>query len=314
MSGLICSPDGGTCVPGSSCGSTAVNAGNVAPNIIIALDRSCSMTAKVGTKTKWEIAVEAISLLTNTYKGKAQFGLLMFPDTVAPSCGQGAIPILIGPNNEMAIQLRLQAALDAGNLEYPKGPCVTNIDTGIQQAATDPGLSDPAHTGFVLLLTDGAQSACSLGGGNNGTELAIHNLRTQKGVDTFVIGFDNSGGIDIPSLTRFADAGGQLAPTAADGGFLFFNAQDQVSLQAALDVIGGRTLTCDYALTQIPPDPSKLFVFFDRVQVLKDPSHLNGWDYDSARNQVKFYGAACAKLKAGQVAKLDIVYGCPGIN
>jgi len=31
---------------------------------------------------------------------------------------------------------------------------------------------------------------------------------------------------------------------------------------------------------------------------------------------VTFYGAACDKLKAGSVAKLDIVYGCPspGIN
>jgi hypothetical protein len=312
--GNICAVDGGVCVPGSSCGSTAVNGGNVAPNLIIALDRSCSMTSKVGTKTKWEIAVEAINQLTTTYKGQARFGLTLFPDTLTPNCGQGAIPIPIGPNNETAIQARLLADLDAGNLEYPKGPCVTNIDTGIQQAASDPALSDPTRRGYVLLITDGAQSGCTMGGGNNGTELAIHNLRTQKNVDTFVVGFDNAGGIDIPSLNRFADAGGQLAPTALDGGYLFFNAQDQASLQAVLNLIGGRTLGCDYALTMAPPDSSKLFVFFDAAQIARDGTHMSGWDYDATRNQVTFYGAACTKLKAGQVTKLDIVYGCPGIN
>ncbi len=255
--GNICEPDGGTCVPGSSCGSTQVNAGSVSPSMIIALDRSCSMTSKIGTRTKWEIAVEAVNRLTTTYKGKVRFGLTMFADTVMPNCAQGAIPIPIGDNNEMAIQDRLNKALDAGEIEYPKGPCVTNIDTGIQQAATDPGLNDPGHRGFMLLITDGAQSGCNAGGGNTGTELAIDTLRKQKGVNTFVVAFENTGANDVPSLTRFADAGGEIAPTAGDGGYLFFNAQDQASLQAALDVIGGRTLGCNYALTQAPPDPLK---------------------------------------------------------
>jgi len=314
--GKICEPDGGTCVPGSSCGSTAVNGGNATPNLIIALDRSCSMTSKIAGKTKWAIAVDAISQLTSSYQGKVRFGLTLFPDTVTPNCEQSTIPIPIGDANEGTIQARLAAALDAGNAEYPKGPCVTNIDTGVQQAATDPGLSDPTHRGFVLLITDGKQSGCSAGGGNNGTEAAIGTLRQTKGVDTFVVAFDNTGGIDVPSLNRFADAGGQLAPTARDGGFLFFNASDQASLQAALALIGGRTLGCSYLLTQTPPDPSRLFVFFDKNQVSRDPAHQQGWDYDAAKNQVVFYGMSCDTLKAGGVTKLDIVYGCPnpGIN
>ena len=52
------------------------------------------------------------------------------------------------------------------------------------------------------------------------------------------------------------------------------------------------------------------------VQVNRDGAHQQGWDYDAAKNQVVFYGMACDTLKAGGVAKLDIVYGCPnpGIN
>ena len=139
----------------------------------------------------------------------------------------------------------------------------------------------------------------------SGAAFGGHEVQLVPHLDLRRVGFDPQRGQDIGHICRLFGGFGVGYVT---------DVQDQVSLQAALDVIGGRTLTCDYALTQIPPDPSKLFVFFDRVQVLKDPSHLNGWDYDSARNQVKFYGAACAKLKAGQVAKLDIVYGCPGIN
>ncbi len=310
--GEVCDPDGGTCVPGSQCGSTQVNGGNVSPNLIIALDRSCSMTNKVGTKTKWQIAYEALTQLTTTYQGKIRFGLTFFPDTVAPNCTQGAIPIPIGDNNEPVIQARLLADQDAGNPEYPKGPCVTPIDTGVEQAATDPGLMDPLHPGFILLITDGMQAGCSAGGGNPGTTAAITTARQQHGVDTFVVGFDNSGGIDVASLNAFADAGGQPAPKLPDGGgYLFFNAQDQASLQAALDLIGGRTLGCNYALTTTPPDPNKLFVFFDKMQVVRDPTHASGWDYNPITNLVTFYGASCDELKNGQVAKLDIVYGCP---
>ena len=313
-SGEVCDLDGGLCVPGSQCGSTQVNGGQAVPNLIIALDRSCSMTSKINGKTKWQIAYEALTALTNNYQGKIRFGLTMFPDTEAPNCTQdGGAPIPIGDNNEAAIQARLAAAQDAGALEYPAGPCVTNIDTGVEQAAMDPGLMDPNHPGFILLLTDGKQSGCSAGGGNAGTVMAIAMARMMYGVNTFVIGFNaNQGGIDVPALDSFADAGGETAPPLPDGGGnLFFDAQDQASLQAALDLIGGRTLSCNYMLTMVPPDPSQLYVFFDKVLQGRDPGHADGWDYNASNNQVTFYGMACDDLKNGTVTKLDIVYGCP---
>lgn len=311
--GHVCSPDAGSCIPGSSCGSTAVNAGRVVPNVLIALDRSCSMTHRVGAKSKWQIAVEAVGQLTTVYDSKMRFGLTLFPDTSTPSCEQGAIPIPLGDGNEATIRARLTAALDAGHPEFPKGPCVTNIDTGVLQAATDPGLADLQHPGFLALITDGRQAGCAAGGGNNGTLSAIRTLAATN-VKTFVVGFDNAGGIDVPSLNAFAQAGGEVAPTAADGGYKFFNAQDEASLRAALDLIASRAMGCTYALTQVPPDSSQLFVFFDRALTPRDSTHQDGWDYSSVTNQVTFSGPACERLRAGQVARLDIVYGCPGVN
>src|SRR5207248_1101967 len=97
-----------------------------------------------------------------------------------------------------------------------------------------------------------------------------------RGVDTFVVGFNSVGGIDVPALNSFAVAGGQ----PADGGLAFYNAQDQAGLQAVLDTIGGRSMSCSYALGTAPPDPTKLFVFFDQVLV------TTGWSYDGAANQI----------------------------
>jgi hypothetical protein len=304
--GKVCDPGTSACVPGSSCGSTAVAGTLVAPNMIVSLDRSCSMTEKVGGKTKWEIAVEALKGLTTTYKDRAWFGLTMFPDTTGTSCTQDTIPVPIGPMKETAIQTMLTSALDGGDAYFPDGPCVTNIDTGLQQAATDPGLRDPSRRGFVLLLTDGEQSGCNAGGGVNGTATAIADLH-DAGVDTFVIGF--GGQVNVAQLNSFADRGGQ---PSGDPVTHFYKAEDQASLTAALNAIGSRTLGCTYTLATAPPDPTRLFVFFDTTkQVLQDKTHANGWDYDAATNRVTFYGQACDDLKNNRVTKLDIVYGCP---
>jgi len=313
--GNVCEPDGGTCIPGSMCGSMAVGGALVSPSMIITLDRSCSMTERVGgagTPMKWTVAVAALNRLTTTFRDRAYFGLTMFPDRAMPSCTQAAaIPIPIGPMKEPQIQAMLNDALDAGDPNWPDGPCVTNIDTGVQQAAADPGLRDPSRRGFVLLISDGAQYGCSAGGGDNGTANTISSLR-DAGIDTFVVGF--GGGVDTAQLNIFADRGGQ---PSGDPMTRFFKAEDQASLEAALNAIGSRTLGCTYTLSMTPPDPAKLFVFFDKTrQVLRDTSHSAGWDYDAATNRVTFYGADCDALKNNQVMKLDIVYGCPtpGIN
>ena len=270
------------------------------------------MTEQVGTKTKWQIAVEAISALTVTYKGKVHFGLTLFPDTTGAHCSQDAIPIPVGPGKESAIQALLTASLASSDSNFPNGPCVTNIDTGIQQAATDPALTEVGRKSYVLLLTDGRQAGCNLAGGDTGTTKIIKDLNAQKGVLTFVIGF--GAGVDPAQMNTFAEAGGVANndPTTK-----YYKAEDQVSLEAALAKIGNRTLSCTYNLTQVPPDPSTLFVFFENThQILRDATHHGGWDYEPSKNQVTFYGAECDQLRQGAVSDLDIVFGCPvpGIN
>ena len=290
-----------TCVVGGKCGGQVAAAEVIPPNMLIVLDRSCSMRNTVAGKSKWEIAVAALKTLTTSYKDKIRFGLTLFPDKEGDSCTQAnKIPIPVGVGKEAGIQSMLTMALDSKDALYPSGPCVTNIDTAMDQARGEPAFSDASRQGFALLVTDGAQAGCNQAGGDNGTAMIINDLRMKKGVRTFVIGF--GGAVDEKSLNDFAMAGGTTS---------FYKAEDQASLDKGLATIAASTLGCDFQLKQTPPNGQQIYVFFDKMtRVSRDPGHKDGWDYNEAQNRVTFYGMACDSLRAGTVKAVDIVFGC----
>jgi hypothetical protein len=300
--GNVCDPMTKACVPGGMCGQFEAKIEAVPPNLLVVLDRSCSMTGMVGAQTKWQIAVAALNQLTTTYNAQIRFGLTLFPDKTPENCEQAAIPIPTAPGNEMAIQTLLTAALVTGDMYFPNAPCVTNIDTAMQQTTTDLALMDMTRENYVLLMTDGAQSSnCTVGGGDAGTLAAIQGLATQ-GIRTFVLGF--GAGVDVDQLNQFAVAGG--VPSA--GANQFYDAGDQPSLDAALDIIAKQTLGCTFNLDMTPPDPDEIYVFFDNNPVAADSA--NGWSYDVATNTVTFNGTSCDQLKNETVSDVDVVFGC----
>lgn len=303
--GTICSADK-LCVPGGMCGAQAFTAMPVAPNMLLVLDRSCSMKDKIDGMKKWDIAVAAINQVTTSYAGLLRWGLIMFPDITKPNCGQTDYPVPLGDGNEQAIQDLLTAALVTDDAWFPDGPCVTNIDTAMKQAATDPGLGDATRQSYVLLLTDGAQAGCTAGGGDAGTLAAITDLATKRGVKTFVIGFGSA--VDTAAMDSFAAAGGVPAAAASPK---FFKAEDATSLDKALTTIGSTALGCVFKLGKTPPDSTKIFAFFDKgTEVPRDTTKTNGWDYDPTTNTVTFYGSFCADIKAEKVKAVDVVFGC----
>lgn len=305
--GTICDEPTKTCVPGGGCGGKEVKADPVAPNLLIVLDRSCSMTAGLGGGVnKWQAAVAAINTMTTQFAGKIRFGLTLFPDLVTPNCQQAEIPIPVGPDNETAIQTLLTNALAGNDPYFPDGPCVTNIDTAMLQATTEPAFGDTDRESYALLITDGKQSSgCSASGGDNGTEMIIQQLHEMQGVPTFVLGFGKE--IDPAQMNEFAELGG--VPAGPDT--KYYDAQDQVSLDTALKTIADKTLGCTFTLEESPPNPNEIFVFFDNVdKVPRDSMKANGWDYDASEQQVTFYGEYCDKLKSGEVTDVDIIFGC----
>jgi hypothetical protein len=300
--GLTCDLSTKKCVPGGECGNQEEAITAVPPNLLIVLDRSCSMTSKVGSDTKWTLAVAAINKMTMKFANKVRFGITLFPDTVTPNCDQDKIPIPPGPNNETKVGTLLTNALMKTDPLFPNGPCVTNIETAMKQAQGEPAFKDMTRDNYAMLITDGAETC----GKDAVTATIIANMLKAK-VKTFVVGF--LAGSDSVSLNSFADAGG--TPTG-DPKTHYYNAADGATLEKALDAIAKLTLSCTFALDKTPSDPNKLFVFFDNASpgVPRDPTHMSGWDYDPKTNSITFYGKYCTDLQAGKIADVDIVFGC----
>jgi hypothetical protein len=313
--GEQCVGDAGAkiCQPGSACGSESAGATKIPSNLMIVLDRSCSMRQPPmagGTQSKWQIAVAAIEKLTTTYAGQIRFGLDFLPSAAfrsdtANECKAGTITVPIADTSGATIATTLTAALTKTDPNYPSGPCVTPIDTGVAGASTDPALGDTSRPSYMMLITDGMQAGCSAGGGNAGTIKTLTDLAA-KGVKTFVVGF--GGAVSVTDLDSFATAGGEPASATSPK---FYNATDAASLDAALAAIGGKSLSCVFSLSKTPPDPSKIYAFFDKMtDVPRDPTHADGWDYDPKTNTVTFYGADCTAIESGTVKQVDVVFGC----
>ena len=103
-----------------------------------------------------------------------------------------------------------------------------------------------------------------------------------------------------------AEAGGW--PQA--GAVKYYQANSLEGLQNVLSTIGGLVLSCDMALGIVPEFPVWLWVFFDDIEVPRDPNHVNGWDYDSTNNMIHFYGSYCDQLRQGTVESVEIKAGC----
>lgn len=300
-----CNPATRTC----ACGGQSVAATRVQANLLVVLDRSCSMTDAIPSGgTKWAASVAALSQLMTKYEADIRFGLTLFPDKAGDNCSQGTIPFPVG-SAAQTMRARLTQTLNQGDPLFPNGPCVTNIDTGMLQAKTDPSLFDKSRPSFVVLVTDGIQSPdCSSGGANLGTLKAVKDLAL-AGVGTFVVGF--GAGVDSSFLDSVALAGGHARLGAPH---LYFDASDQASLDAALLAIGGSTLSCELKLATPPPgaNADDIYVFFDGkpTPVPRDPARKNGWDYDGTTQSVRFFGAPCDLLKSGAVQKESVVLGC----
>src|SRR2546423_1606891 len=110
--------------------ATARAAATCDSNLLIVLDRSCSMQdapdgqpVSSTNPSKWTIAGQVLQQLTTTYASKIRFGLIMFPDQTGMSCVQdGPIYVNVGPNTGAMVASTVMGTT-------PNNPCVTNIDT-----------------------------------------------------------------------------------------------------------------------------------------------------------------------------------------
>ncbi|NMB76919.1 MAG: VWA domain-containing protein [Myxococcales bacterium] len=284
------------------CNEVQFEANSVPPNLLLVVDKSGSMRDAVSATdrtTKLSVLKTAVNSLLDYGAGKIRFGWMQYPSD--SRCGPGNVSVQIGDNSVQAIRNAV-TMLSAGG-GTPTGDSLNN-------ANAYQGLHDTTRNNFVMLVTDGMPT-CPNGNGEQTNEAdnqlalsAVQNLRA-AGIDTFVIGLGDDLNASNPDLLNsMADAGGH--PRV--GATRYYPANSVQELQAIFETIGGMVMGCNLALSAVPEYPAYLWVYFDGTPVPRNTQ--NGWEYDSVRNTINFYGSYCDMLRNGQVTKVDIKMGC----
>lgn len=215
--------------------SSAADGGCQAPDMLVVLDRTLSMSAEPnGTMppntpaghalSKWVLATSAVKLITNPPADQTiRYGLELFPldpAQVDAGAGNGKCVTL---TQELGTTHANNKACQPGQLLFPPAVgngaaiaatldpevetlCVTTpiasaLDTARSVLAP---LASPTRKQFVLLVTDGGET-CS---GN--ASIGIAQQLAASGVQTFVVGFGAAGaggGVNVPLLNNVACAG-----------------------------------------------------------------------------------------------------------
>ncbi|MCB9748645.1 MAG: VWA domain-containing protein [Myxococcales bacterium] len=305
--GMVC--EEGSCSIGGECGADEFMLTKLAPNLMIVLDRSGSMESEIQGLTRWQVAKDAITAVTNGFDAEIRFGLDTYSSCLPGGCSAGSIVVPIADANAAAINGFLADKVGAGSSDGmggTNGGVAYLCDSGDPETSTgkslhtlvgEPTLQDPARGNAVLLITDGEESgACANPDGPTGAAALLAQARPVK---TYVVGFSQD--VDAGELNAVAQAGGTQQ---------YYPADDLQQLEQALQQIAEDVASCEYLLDDVPPNPDDVHVFFndDPAGVARDP--VNGWDYDPETNKVTFYGEACALIQNGQVEDIDIVFGC----
>lgn len=282
------------------CGGEMLGTTAVAPNMLIALDRSGSMNTTVpnsGNRSRWQVAVSAIKQLTATYSGGIRFGLTLWPGTNTSCQGAGQVDCQ-GVNHAVALggtAAAIASALDGAGRCSLMTPIGGTLDTLVDFAP----LGDTTRENFVVLVTDGGENC-----GGDGPAQATALRNRNPSVRTFVIGF--GGQVDATELTNIATNGG----TARPGTPKYYQADDEDTLIAAFQDIAGNIVACEYTLSVEPESPDRLYVFVGTTQINRDTTHANGWDYNTTNKRLTFYGGACTTLRSG-TGNLVVSLACP---
>jgi len=332
----------------TKCGEAVIDIPISTPNMMLVLDKSGSMVANkwdgdadpnTPDVTRWYSLYQVVEFITTNFNASINLGMQLYPSLkakteynnnaclvemtpevpVAPENGAKVLGALPGPNSMAQIsggtpsRLGLQAAinhLDGFNDGLPK---------------------------FIAFITDGAANCSPEGADPLDTQLLFETYDDQvldavkdavsKGIGVFVVGIDTPNEISPAKADGNPDSTNpfeKLNELAIAGGFpkndpneQFYNAQNQIELQAALSTIAMQVLPCVIDLNPPPAYPDYVEVTVNGVLYMKplagpeECGAKDGWYYSTPeQNQITLCGAACSEFQMS--GKIDAKYKCPG--
>jgi hypothetical protein len=321
-----------------NCGAKDKAAAKLLPEILIVLDRSGSMNedvsggtcmdggfagggANCGATSKWAQMTPALMQVVMETNADVNWGLKFFPDNQNNACNvntTAAVPIAM--NNATAITTAIMGATqtNGGVVGYNNTP-TRSAENG---ATTYLKGRTTANPKYILLATDGLPNCADSGmggrgGGGTSTDdpmgatMAIASALT-AGYKTFVVGIATGGATADMTLSAMANAGG----LPRSGTPSYYPVTTGQELADAIRTLIGVAATCTF---QIGPPPTSdgttslglINVFGDGVEITRDTSHANGYDYtDASMNSIEIHGPLCQKVMSGEIKEVKVTFRC----
>lgn len=265
------------------------------PDVLFVIDRSSSMSQPMtpgGFDPKWEVVIDALSLVAETYHDTIYPGLLPFP-TYADTCGSGQVEITPSPDSGKNFVDYLQN-VSLGGAGSPLHTSLRNAINNFSSRAANP------NGRYVLIASDGLPNCTTMPeDAINGSIDAVRDLR-DAGIMTYVVG-----------IATDSDAAGVLDDLAAEGGTAhYYPADSSGDLVSVLEDITSSVtqVSCEYTLDSGPEAASDLEVKVGGSTVEYSPDHTNGYDYDPVTHVITFWGAACDNLRGHADAQISANY------
>jgi hypothetical protein len=291
--GDVCDPE----PPPDHCGSEETSFERLKPNIFIVLDRSGSMGS--GSGSKWDQALTALAKVADDLHDHLRFGFSVFPGVGEGTCGHGTRHLIMGDWTAAQIKASWSGISASGGT--PMQQALARVRTN--SWAHDP--TDPKNDSrekAVVLITDGQVNCDGTVAGTKAEAAALYN----QGISVYVVGFGS--GVSASALNQAAEGGGTDNPN--DPNNRYYQANNAQQLVDALETIGSLLVSCELELTEVPPDPQKIWVVVNGTGVVRNDA--DGFVYDPATNTVILQGDACDVLMTDPNPDVEVVLGCAG--
>ncbi len=312
----------------------------VIPNMVMVLDKSGSMLTpwdhdanpNTPTITRWNSLYQVVDLVLTKFNESVNFGANLFPNKSAqPTYDANAclvnmnVEVPVAPLNKAAIL----AAIPPANTNNIAGG--TPASAGMIAALNHLKTLDPDIPRAVLLVTDGAAN-CKSNAVNdldrfesydNALHTVVFNAAQNDNIATYVVGINTLNAVSpvvvdgnpdsinpYQKLNELATQGGK---PKNDPNEKFYNANNQIELNDALDTIIADAVSCVIPLDPAPDKPELTEVKIMGVVIPKvnNCANQNGWVYTNPNgpyDAIELCGTACTNLK--QTGEADVNFFC----
>jgi len=325
------------------CGESQFMLEVVPTRVMLVLDKSGSMVLNTWDHdvdpmteevTRWSSLYTTVDSLTAAFDGSIEFGALLYPSLAATSTYNDFACLVSDSPEVPPAAMNAMAIMDA----LP-GPDATDevaggtpSATAVSVALTELLSTEEQISRAILFITDG-EANCSADAMTL-TELfeeydeslhtVVEDAFIMEEIPTYVVGIAIRDEIlpdEVDGTPDGINPHEQLNMLAEQGGrpregadALYYAADDQLELEAALAEIVGQEFDCTVALDPEPEHPQfvEIEIGGEPVPHVDDCATEDGWVFvnpDGPYDSIELCGAACEQLAAE--GTLQAIYACP---